>query len=60
MEAQIKFLILALYQLEKMKNKQICDYFEYQLQMEYITELIDIANSNDKYFVEILLNYLVC
>jgi hypothetical protein len=60
MKAQTEFTILLLHQIEQMSIVQIYEYFEGSIHIEYITEIVTNADSNDEYFDTILLNYLVC
>jgi len=60
MKAQRNFVILMMYQLEQMSIVEIYNYFEGTIHIDYITDLINKANNDEKYFDAILLNYLVC
>jgi len=60
MKAQRDFTILLMHQIEQMSILQIYEYFEGFISLEYISEIVNIADKDEKYFDTILLNYLVC
>jgi len=60
MKAQRDFTILLMHQIEQMSIVQIYEYFEGFISLEYISEIVNIADKDEKYFDTILLNYLVC
>ena len=66
MNANLDFSILLLHQLEKATIVEIfcptltLKYFEGKIPIEYISNLINKADNDEKYFDTILLNYLVC
>jgi hypothetical protein len=60
MKAQLEFTILLLHQIEKQSIDEIYEYFEGSISIDYIKNLINNADNDDKYFDTILLNYLVC
>jgi hypothetical protein len=60
MKAQRDFTILLMHQIEKLSIVQIYHYFEGSITLDYITDIVTMADNNDKYFDTILMNYLVC
>ncbi len=60
MKAQRDFTILLMHQIEKLSIVQIYHYFEGSITLDYITDVVTMADNNDKYFDAILMNYLVC
>ena len=60
MNPEIEFSILVLYQLEHLTTEEIFIYFQCEIPIEYITNLLINADNNEEYFDKILLNYLIC
>ena len=60
MNSETNFTILLLHQIENYSIVQIYDYFDCAISKEYITELVNNADTDDIYFDNILINYLVC